>query len=654
MLPLGLLTAAQGHPMLVELKNGETLNGHLVNCDTWMNLTLKEVVQTSPDGDKFFRLPEVYVKGNNIKYLRVPDEIIDLVKEQQQRDQSSGYRGGRGGAQRGDYGGRVLRPIIFEPQPKDAVKPDPLQSSKPLFASRVSYGSEAERKRRYILGCELRDVPTSKIHDQLRRARGEAKSYHKVVELVEYLIGERGEKPALFHYDSLIRANASAKYGSVPSVRALLKEMDALGIVKDSGLYHGVLANHPDYLLRAEIMQEMKERWFGLSPEGWHSFVVGLIRDRQYEVAMDKLEEMHSDGIPVQPWLYDIFMFQLVHHNELDEAFYLLRYRFDNNRNEIIPTVWYHLLDAFSSSFHYEGTKYIWTRRVETESFVVSDGICIAALNTAARYSDPELATSAIRILSSRRSALTTFHYEPLLAAYAGAKEFKTAFRVLVIMTKAGLQTDSSTTRPLFMVLSKSAALSSQAWAELEELVQDNHVIPISAVNVVIEATISSGQLAQAVEMYKSVHEIFKISPNTETFNILLQGAARQERKDLSMFLAGEMQALATKPDHLTYDRLILACLRQDDYEDAFRYLAEMVEIGADHPDGGWWMRGGTAKAMVQKCVKQSDERAWELLAEMDRRGMKTVALRDWAEQHWEGPRRDPLLQEKIAMWATM
>jgi U6 snRNA-associated Sm-like protein LSm4 len=81
--------------MLVELKNGETLNGHLVTCDTWMNLTLKEVVQTSPvcyssftassteslagkvlgeikancvgqDGDKFYRLPEVYVKGNNV------------------------------------------------------------------------------------------------------------------------------------------------------------------------------------------------------------------------------------------------------------------------------------------------------------------------------------------------------------------------------------------------------------------------------------------------------------------------------------------------------------------------------------------------------------------------------------------------------------
>ncbi|KAK0764488.1 hypothetical protein N5P37_003890 [Trichoderma harzianum] len=134
MLPLGLLNAAQGHPMLVELKNGETLNGHLVMCDTWMNLTLKEVVQTSPEGDKFMRLPEVYVKGNNvrphpssttppeflatqqltlsgvhqIKYLRVPDEIIDQVTEQQ-KGQQGGFRGGRGGhghQSRGDHGGR--------------------------------------------------------------------------------------------------------------------------------------------------------------------------------------------------------------------------------------------------------------------------------------------------------------------------------------------------------------------------------------------------------------------------------------------------------------------------------------------------------------------------------------------------------------------
>ena len=31
----------------MELKNGETYNGHLVNCDNWMNIQLREVICTS-------------------------------------------------------------------------------------------------------------------------------------------------------------------------------------------------------------------------------------------------------------------------------------------------------------------------------------------------------------------------------------------------------------------------------------------------------------------------------------------------------------------------------------------------------------------------------------------------------------------------------
>ncbi|GAQ92019.1 U6 snRNA-associated Sm-like protein LSm4 [Klebsormidium nitens] len=109
MLPLSLLKTAQGHPMLVELKNGETYNGHLVNCDTWMNIHLREVICTSKDGDRFWRMPECYVRGNTIKYLRVPDEVIDKVQEEtikrQERRPNVGGRGrGRGGG--GGRGGR--------------------------------------------------------------------------------------------------------------------------------------------------------------------------------------------------------------------------------------------------------------------------------------------------------------------------------------------------------------------------------------------------------------------------------------------------------------------------------------------------------------------------------------------------------------------
>ncbi|XP_006900081.1 PREDICTED: U6 snRNA-associated Sm-like protein LSm4-like [Elephantulus edwardii] len=82
MLPLSLLKTVQNHPVLVELKNAETYNAHLVSCDNWMNIYLREIIYTSRDGDKFWRMPECYVRGITIKYLHIPDEIIDMAKDE--------------------------------------------------------------------------------------------------------------------------------------------------------------------------------------------------------------------------------------------------------------------------------------------------------------------------------------------------------------------------------------------------------------------------------------------------------------------------------------------------------------------------------------------------------------------------------------------
>jgi len=115
MLPLSLLKTAINHPILVELKNGETYNGHLAACDSWMNINLREVICTAKDGDRFWRLAECYVRGSTIKYLRIPDEVIDLVKEDvmakakskpdSNKPMRGAGRGGRGGGPgRGNYG----------------------------------------------------------------------------------------------------------------------------------------------------------------------------------------------------------------------------------------------------------------------------------------------------------------------------------------------------------------------------------------------------------------------------------------------------------------------------------------------------------------------------------------------------------------------
>ncbi|CAH7686744.1 hypothetical protein BY996DRAFT_7013651 [Phakopsora pachyrhizi] len=103
MLPLALLHGAQGKPMLVELKNGETFNGHLVQCDNFMNLTMREVYQTSSNGEQFWKLPECYIRGNTIKYIRVTDNVIDQVRQQEEAIKQQN-RTARGGLQNNDRG----------------------------------------------------------------------------------------------------------------------------------------------------------------------------------------------------------------------------------------------------------------------------------------------------------------------------------------------------------------------------------------------------------------------------------------------------------------------------------------------------------------------------------------------------------------------
>uniref|UniRef100_A0A7S2RDC5 U6 snRNA-associated Sm-like protein LSm4 n=1 Tax=Eucampia antarctica TaxID=49252 RepID=A0A7S2RDC5_9STRA len=110
MLPLSLLRAAANSPMLVELKSGDTYNGRLVNCDAWMNLNLRDVICTSKDGDRFWKMPECYIRGSSVKYLRLPEEAIDQVPEDDGRKHQGYRRGGNnndGGRGRGGRSGRT-------------------------------------------------------------------------------------------------------------------------------------------------------------------------------------------------------------------------------------------------------------------------------------------------------------------------------------------------------------------------------------------------------------------------------------------------------------------------------------------------------------------------------------------------------------------
>ena len=309
-------------------------------------------------------------------------------------------------------------------------------------------------------------------------------------------------------------------------------------------------------------------------------------------------------------------------------------------------------------SAQYEGTKYVWKARVQMGKLNPSDGMCLNILNLAGRNGDALLATSALRTLSLRKTALSSYHYEALLEAYSRNGDLETSFRILNIMSKAGLEPDTSNTRPLFMYLTQSSnheearRKTMDGWETLQRMHAGGRSIPPAAVNVLLEAVITTCSFTEALNLYKQVHTIVESGPNAETFNVLLRALSRNNQRDdatkqpkpSAMFLVSEMRALKIKPDQLTYDRLILICLMEDDYSSAFRYLEEMEEVGKTRGESDWWMRAGTAAAMVRRCILNRDERAWQILKEWENRGVGQGgwrSVRKWAEQYWTASREE-------------
>ncbi|KAK8798599.1 hypothetical protein WA538_003268 [Blastocystis sp. DL] len=84
MLPLSVLRAASNREVLVELTNGDTYNGKLVSSDSYMNMTLQEVIFTSRTGNRFFQMKECYIRGCTIKCIRVEKEVLDNIPKEEQ------------------------------------------------------------------------------------------------------------------------------------------------------------------------------------------------------------------------------------------------------------------------------------------------------------------------------------------------------------------------------------------------------------------------------------------------------------------------------------------------------------------------------------------------------------------------------------------
>ncbi|CAN9395868.1 unnamed protein product [Alternaria alternata] len=473
------------------------------------------------------------------------------------------------------------------------------------------------------------------------RDEGAKGNWDEVMNICRVLIKDRGEQPNKEMYAALLHSFVDPKTGTAGKLRKVLEEM---GFWNDTdGALVGqpkieldargcecvleVLAVHPDYLLRDEILEYMKSRWFNLSDRARNFVVAGMLRDRHFEHALMTLEEMVRNKARVESWLFDKAMWMLLEFGEVEEAFHVLGLKeaakgksSGTGAVELSSALWGALLDAASHKLlKLDETVLVWTAQVQPGYLKPGTGACLSVLNLASRHGDVPLATDVFRILTERGTTLSTHHYELLISAYLNANDLQAALSVILIMVDINLKVGPGTCDPLYWYLSAGTpdedSRPMQAFRHLQDFEAAGRKIPTAAVNACIQASIARTRLDEAIEIYKALHTVSHAGPNTGTFNILFRGCHLEGRKELAMFLANEMVKLGLRPSRLTYDRLILVCLTAGDLDDAMLYYEEMVSTGATAgKKGPMKPRRNTWEALIYRCVEEGDERAVALL----------------------------------------
>ncbi|KAI1384995.1 uncharacterized protein F4822DRAFT_416959 [Hypoxylon trugodes] len=475
---------------------------------------------------------------------------------------------------------------------------------------------------------KLDTIPTKTIYTALRELSNATGTYSSTITLIEYLITERKERPNVMLYESLIRANVDRNHGSAAIAGQLLEEMEKLQIPITPQIYQALLevtAVHPDYVLRNKVLFEMRNRWQSQTSDSLINIIIGLLRDNQYELALERLEEMHKDPVTVPTWLYDVFLYVFGDLGFHDETLSILKHRFkvaNISHEPLSPNVWQFLLDVFSRDAYYEGIKYIWDRSVSRGDSTPPDGVITNIVNAAANHMDATLAISAIQMLSNRGRKLELHHYEPLVDIHVHQGDIRRAFMALCIMAKAGLRPDLSSTRSIFRVLRESSEKTDNAMGLLDEL-RSQRNIPIAAFNVVLEATKLHHGFKTALDLYRSVRRICDERPDLETYHILFAHCTM--RKSMN-FLFAEMEAFSIQPTQTTYNHLIRISCLQDNYEQAFQFLEKMKTSKTAGISNNWWMGKASALALIRRCIQAEDIRAQELIEECRRRGISIDA----------------------------
>lgn len=412
---------------------------------------------------------------------------------------------------------------------------------------------------------------------------------------------EREVRPDATTYNYMMQA--CALEGHYKEARAVFEDMVAMGVRPDRQLFHHMLhaARFEESRTIWEILQLMDQSRVSPNESTYEPFVLHYAESDNLELALQYLSDMGQRGLsPTLKTAQGVirsagrlgFARLALDLAEGFEATSIRRLDVD---------VWVECLISCSEALYVDGVMQTWQKVVHELGVMPDEGCCIQVLHTVGRHGISALGLDVLDVLGRMNVKWQEHHFAPVIEAFTRETKIKEALEMLSIIRGHGIDPVTETAHPIYQAIQKDSDGVDAAWAYLEQLHEEGKIVDVTALNVIIQASVAIGDLQRAVGTYKTAADL-NVNPDVDSFNFLLSGCIMAEHRELGDRLLAEMKEARVKPDVRTYERLIVLCLTQPIYEDAFFYLEEMKGEGYLPP-------ANVYEAIVRKCVQVGDTR---------------------------------------------
>lgn len=276
------------------------------------------------------------------------------------------------------------------------------------------------------------------------------------------------------------------------------------------------------------------------------------------------------------------------------------------NTPKVEASAWVQILAASADRQFVDGVDIAWARVVENKAYTPDEGLILAILGMAGRRGRTDLAANALALLPEIHVKAQEHHLAPLLEAFCREGRVPEALKLVNTIRTTGVEPSMWTVQPIVSVMSDAEILD-QAFYTLEDMAKEGTTIDVAALNAVIKGAEVLKDLERARATQLAAADL-GVTPNVDTFNIMLDACVHARHRDLGNMILKEMSAAGIEPSEQTYIALIRLNLTQKDYEDAFYYLEKMKAAGSK-PSKQLYTQLG------RKCANSKDAR-WKLVAE--------------------------------------